>query len=793
MNNLDIVHEKILAFLVEVGFPQIKSELPLNVAYGDNCPVAYTTSSGIWIAERVIENCPEDAGVYFAHEVFHHVVDENRNWPYPPLLMNYAQDYRINYLLYKIFKYDVRKTFFKGLFSSKLGKMEIEDIAADLAKKNNYSSAGAACGYLGSSHPAIVDLADKIRTKYNLKKISHTEDALYIDDFDNEAYNMSGLGVEVSKMNLGFNESFTINYPMLARNLFALAFQNKPIAKKTYGNISLEETLVYGFLSSRLKTEETVDDYRLSAASVLFYLKNISNHANLIKNRCVYHDNMEIYHNNKMLALSENIKKIRGNGRVDEDEDYEEDAVASTKVISAQDIKKIELLEKKIETHSRKAKHHNLSKSIWSSRTPIQDVILKAGQMKIRPCKESTAVTIKTKNNRNKTFDMPIIDNDEVRRLLAKFCLNDERMLRVKKISDEIDAMKGQMEAAGGQNQDVMGGENSPSLEDAINNALGNSSGKLQANDADCDSPQNDNTSDSEGRGENDKGDETDNSSGRDKTSKLSGAGLGTGGRVTTRILDNLNLYESILFHMAEFDTAFNSVAKARPDENSNGIENMLSFGSDMNRVLPSEFAFLSNNYLKMIFFSKLADSSLLQYVPRANKREAVSIMVDCSGSMMTSNRYPVAAGFALSMMKKIILDQRGFNLIMFDTSIVESITYDLERGFSHSIEDIFAALCNPSQGGTCFDVALEHSLNVKEEMNWSHMTGILVSDGEDSVGDSAKERIVDEMGITTSFSAVITGGSTRGVTDEDIFKDVYRSKLIGMEVSLLKAGTGVL
>lgn len=797
MTNVEIVHQKILEFLTQVGMPELKAKIPLNVEYNPAMPVAYTSATGIWISERVIDNCPEEAAIYFAHEVFHHVIDEHRVWEYTPILMNYAQDYRINYLIYKIFGYDVRKTHFKGLFSARLGKMTVEKIAQELASKNNLTSLGAACGHIGSSHPDIVKLANHIRTKYNIGEASAKKDIIYFDADDEEAYEESGLGEAVSSFRLNFDQvKYPIDVSLLSRSLFGMAFKTKPIARKTYGELTIEEALVSGFLGARLKTSETVGDARLSAASVLFYLRNIARHREVIDSNISWNKERISITQKRMNSCMKEITSITGEDfeaeeETDEsftDEDLEnedlenddDDDVVQRPVKNVKMKKSVasmteeersahvEKLRQAIDGYKSKIRNHKKWVNYWSGKVEIQKLIV-AETLFIKPEQQSSAVTIKTRFNRDRTLDFPILGNKIIRSVLYRMCVTEERIERVKKISKEIDNLESAFDGLNKQPQgQAIGGNGEPSLEEI----LGVDSGS--------------------------------GGPGSESREKLPGGQPGPGGdqagktsgttRATRKIVDNLRLYESIMFYMQEFDTVFNSVARSKPDENRIDIENMLSLGSDLNRISSSELAYLSNPNLRMLFFSKLANSSLLQYVPRENRREAVSIMVDCSGSMMTNARYPIAAGFALSMMKKIIKDQRGFNLIMFDTRVVDCIVYDVEKGLSHSIDEIFMALCNPSQGGTCFVTALNKAIDVKEEYCWSNMTGILVSDGEDYINDYHRNSISDRMGKSTKFSAVITSGSTSGVTSSQIFSDISRTrKLDDCTVSLVKAGTSVL
>ena len=126
-----------------------------------NQPPAYTDYKKIYIAEYVVDQEPQNIEIYIAHEIFHSVVNDNDlTYMFDKKVVNRAEDYKINQLIFELFGYDVKKVKVPGLFNKKYHKKLVPEIAADLGQGT------CGCGSEGVTHPIILKVAMGIKERF---------------------------------------------------------------------------------------------------------------------------------------------------------------------------------------------------------------------------------------------------------------------------------------------------------------------------------------------------------------------------------------------------------------------------------------------------------------------------------------------------------------------------------------------------------------------------------------------------------------------------------------------------
>ncbi len=126
---------------------------------------AYTDLSGIYVSRRIIEREPQNLGVYVAHEIMHHVIDDAlASSLYDHDTVNIAADYLINYILKQVFGMDVRRVGIPGVYSTKYRNKTLMEACAYYVKKEGENEALRGCGCkVGLTHPIIYSTAIAVR------------------------------------------------------------------------------------------------------------------------------------------------------------------------------------------------------------------------------------------------------------------------------------------------------------------------------------------------------------------------------------------------------------------------------------------------------------------------------------------------------------------------------------------------------------------------------------------------------------------------------------------------------
>lgn len=168
------------------------------------------------------------------------------------------------------------------------------------------------------------------------------------------------------------------------------------------------------------------------------------------------------------------------------------------------------------------------------------------------------------------------------------------------------------------------------------------------------------------------------------------------------------------------------------PDEVTN-----ITFGDDLELVLPGELALLADPELEDLFFLRFAEKSLLQYELIGSEKqgrgpiivaldESYSMASAIAGSTVSKELWSKAVTLALLAIAR--LQQRDFVVIHF-SSHGQMQLHRFPKG-AGSYPDVIAAMDSFFGGGTDFEPWMEQALALVEESALNKADVICVSDG---------------------------------------------------------------
>ncbi len=179
------------------------------------------------------------------------------------------------------------------------------------------------------------------------------------------------------------------------------------------------------------------------------------------------------------------------------------------------------------------------------------------------------------------------------------------------------------------------------------------------------------------------------------------------------------------------------------PDEVTN-----ITFGDDLELVLPSELALLADPDLEDLFFLRFAEKSLLQYELIGSEKqgrgpiivaldESYSMVSTFAGSTYSKELWSKAVTLALLAIAR--LQKRDFVVIHF-ASRGQLQLHRFPKG-EGSYPDVIAAMDSFFGGGTDFEPWMEQALTLVEEAALNKADVICVSDGLAEIDRATLER----------------------------------------------------
>lgn len=171
-----------------------------------------------------------------------------------------------------------------------------------------------------------------------------------------------------------------------------------------------------------------------------------------------------------------------------------------------------------------------------------------------------------------------------------------------------------------------------------------------------------------------------------------------------------------------------------------------VTFGRDLQRVLPTELMTLVDPDMEMLFYKKLVSGKLFQYDLRGKEKVAqgaIICMVDNSGSMH-GMRELWAKAVALALLEIARIEKRDFYGIHFGGPRDEPVEFFFEKGYGEPEKVLdFAEFF--LGGGTDFELPIGRAVEVLERQfnDEGAMKGdlVMITDGECQVGKDWMDR----------------------------------------------------
>lgn len=765
---MSIVEKSIASMVQHIG-PEVYS-LPVNIEHDLTQAPAYITKDGIWIRRDIAQQDGRNVRVYLMHEIFHPVVaNPELMKEFNHKLTNVADDYHINYLIKKLFgkDYDVKQVKFPGLYNARLGKLHPYQCAQTLIARERRKKANqgkdlvfsGACGCRGIYHPAIRQMADQIRKKYNLYPKDHQGPMIVFDKLDERKFDAVAddirYNVELPRIQTDLTN--------LTRNLFMKAYLDNPMSVPgVQGQLTTQQALTYCWDTSKFRnlTEFNEDE---SALAVSTFLVNCSIHGKLL-----------LW---KIQSLSERIDRLSRKIK----------AINSKCAKKGTDPRRSKMYRRYV----RQITALNIALKRWSAKKPIHVLLATDPVYAIKRTSFKT-VALSSKFKRSTSVATPKIvsvkSNETTQAIRWLSSVSGKAYQNLSSLRKQIEKTMGPL----------MGDEEDANkTDDETNEGKGEGEGKSEGDESGA------GNGNQPGAGKNENG-KNENDAGSTKPDKVDkngaggqGVGKGEGSQRKTTLTTLLSLapaeqrmLANIMAYVQEFETALHVKKSRKYDEFANTIDLIPTTGSELEKVQPYELALLNNKYTRMAFFMKLANNSLTILQPQENKRQPIAMCVDASGSM-DGPPYEMACGFAIAMLKKLAEDKRGGVFTVFSSSVTHSLTLVENKRFD--LIEIIKILATPQFGGTSFDAALSEVYKIKKEQRWKAMTTLMITDGDDSVSDPVLADVMRQKGSMDHITLVLTGrgmsaSGLRGLNDDTV---VARKR--DLQVALERIGNSLL
>lgn len=171
-----------------------------------------------------------------------------------------------------------------------------------------------------------------------------------------------------------------------------------------------------------------------------------------------------------------------------------------------------------------------------------------------------------------------------------------------------------------------------------------------------------------------------------------------------------------------------------------------VGIGRNINRVLPSELALLSNKRLKSQFYLKYAESKLLQYDIEGKEKQGqgpIIVALDSSGSMdaveqggITKEAWSKAVTLAILAIAKL---QKRDMIVLHFSSRSQMRSFSFPKGQADYMQ-LLSCTEHFYGGGTAFEPWMNTALQLVQESSFKKADVICVSDGISSVSNQTRE-----------------------------------------------------
>lgn len=241
--------------------------------------------------------------------------------------------------------------------------------------------------------------------------------------------------------------------------------------------------------------------------------------------------------------------------------------------------------------------------------------------------------------------------------------------------------------------------------------------------------------------------------------------------------LINKFLKSEFLLKAANLAGRLKRIANKKLKENVEGKSELvgITFGNDINRLLPNELLLLSNKKSKYLFAKNFYERSLMQYKLKAKEAKGkgpIVALVDVSGSM-DGLKEQYAAAVVIGLVGIAAKQKRTLYISHFDTKILNTTKYSKDT----PLKEIVKTALHPKAGGNtniqhCLLETMKYIRSSNEDKELSKSDIVLITDGEDEVS------VIDYINLKKKednirVCSIMCGGHNKGL---ESVSDIYVS-----------------
>jgi uncharacterized protein with von Willebrand factor type A (vWA) domain len=697
--------------------------LPMFVSHDKNGHRAWTEPNGIWVNAHHIKRDPRTLHIVLGHEVLHWVVDNQLLLhKYPQPLVNVVTDYKINEILYREFKWDVRTVKGGGgLLRKSWFDWSFDGIAEKLV--GSKVDLPNACAAMGVPNTKLAELASHLRRR--LGKYLVLADDIFLITREEESEFYRQLGPEGV---YGYR-SVPADSTVLLKNAWYGMWSRKPVvAPHADGPLWLEQQLLYpvDFDDFRKLKFLEREDSLIMGLNIVKRLDSDADWRHLQVHRAERRVNGLEGKLHKLNDPRTKLGKLRKPTRLKmrrelkaELVDARRHLVKMTKLPPLASLIKSDPV-KAVTRAQAAAKVRSMTTAIVEEKRVVKLPNLYSGAS-VRRIRTLVRGFL---NVAQSTIEL----REEMKSALGD--LGD----RKKWGDDEEDEKKKPQANAGDPNAEADDGDPKGSGQSKSKDKT--SKGQSEDEGDGDDEGESQKGKQSGGPGKSTPGDKASEGMNSSHGSPSQGRGL-TGSEEFSKRLETFDLIqfrmgalERILMFMREAETLLKTI-KRRPRAGTEGVEQIPRYSNDLSRVQPAEVALLANKNTKMAFLLKLAEHSLAVYEPPEVKRTPMTLWVDCSGSM-SGSLYEKAIGFTLAFARMLQHDKRAVSIGTFDHKVRKVyVCHEGQTGMS--LDQVIKVLLDFGGGGTNVDEPITRGFDLRDKLGWKNVNILVITD--DDVG----------------------------------------------------------
>jgi len=229
-----------------------------------------------------------------------------------------------------------------------------------------------------------------------------------------------------------------------------------------------------------------------------------------------------------------------------------------------------------------------------------------------------------------------------------------------------------------------------------------------------------------------------------------------------SKYVKNSKKIKNIMELLGRMKTVVENELKNKPKRGTREIVG-IELGKKIERVLPSELMYLSDENLENVFLKRFVNNSLLQYElseEPPKQHGPIIACIDSSGSMQ-GDRIQWAMAVALSLLHLAKIQKRDLQIIHFGTEVVRVDNFPKDEQVE--IEKVMDTIdFFQASGGTRFNPPIKQALDtLANEKQYRDADIVFITDGcAEELEQDAKDQIKkgqDEFGLKL-FSIIIDG-----------------------------------